>query len=164
MQATAQMASVVSSKVPARSRLILSVDMFPESNLVVAAARFELAHGRRLEPAELQQVVDAGLEEIEPHILADQIRQSLDSAPDLSAGYRSAAFWALGKHCDSGLLRFFRHHLAREIPRNMEVAYQIMIALDNLGEPVWPPGQCSRAVTDSAQNREAAARYLNECA
>jgi hypothetical protein len=137
--------------------------MFPESKLTVAAARFEQANGRVLGLFEMQQVSGAGLAEVEPQVLAEQIRQSLDSAPDLSAGYRSAAFWALGKRYDSGLLEFFRRHLVREIERDMGVAYQIMVALENLEETVWPVDQSSFGVTEAESNREAAVRYIHEC-
>ena len=138
--------------------------MFPESKLLPAALRFEQAHGRKLESFEILQVQDAGLESVEPDSLANQICCVLDTLPRMSPDYRSAAFWALGKLCDSSLLGFFRGHLAREIEDEMGVAYQIMIALNNLGEPVWLVGECSFGVAEVERNRTAAVRYLNECA
>ncbi len=67
-------------------------------------------------------------------------------------------------HSIAGLIEFFRRHLAREVERDMGVACQIMVAPDNLDETVWPDGQSLFGVAEAEQNREAAVRYLHECA
>jgi len=136
--------------------------MFTLSQLQAAAYRFEMANGRSLEPVERDSVIAAGLERIDPRALADQICGWLDSAPELSNEFRSTAFWALGKSYDFNLLEFFRHHLSREVKRDVAVAYQIMIALDNLSEPVWQPDRRSFSIAERELNHDAAVRYLAE--
>ena len=138
--------------------------MFTLSQLEAVAYRFEMAGGRSLDQSESDCVMASGFQSVELLILADRICGWLDSSPDLTSDFRSPAFWALGKSYDSRLVDFFRRHLAREIERDMTVAYQIMIALDNLDEPVWPPDKQSFSVFESDENHEAAVRYLAECA
>ncbi len=73
---------------------------------------------------------------------------------------RSSAYWALGKHRDPHDLAPLVAALRRELFRDADVAYQILIALDNLGEPVFPPEQRDRSSRDHEPNRAAAERYL----
>ena len=137
--------------------------MFTDSLLEAAVYRFEMANGRKLTPYEFDCVAAAGLENIDPHDLADNICSYLDTSPQPLSEKRSAAFFALGKSYDTRLLQYFRRHLAHEIHSDMAVAYQIMIALDNLAEPVWKVGMSSFSFDETELNHEAATRYLAEC-
>jgi hypothetical protein len=138
--------------------------MFTRSQLLAAAQRFEMANGRALEQDEHDCVVAAGLGGIELQTLVDQICSILDLSLVLESDFRSTAFWALGKSYDSRLVEFFRRHLGREVERDMAVAYQIMIALDNLDEPIWQADKQSFGVNETELNYEAAVRYLGGCA
>ena len=95
---------------------------FRESKLLAAAFVFASANGNKPGSRELSEVAKAGLQNTNPAQIARHIRDSLDDGPDRSSGYRSAAFWALGKRGDSELREFFRRHLAAEVNRDMEVA------------------------------------------
>ena len=140
----------------------VSFTVFPESKLLAAVFRFEEVAGRSLTEDERAELAAAGLVDADPEVLAEEICKSLDNASDLSGSYRSTAFWALGKRYDSNLCEYFRRHLAIEVGRDMHVAYQVMIALDNLEESVWPDDQLSYSFDDIEGNRLAATRYLNE--
>ena len=132
--------------------------MLTNSQLEAAAYRFEMANGNALHSYERNYVAEAGLETKDPDRLADEICLYLDSSSQIPKEHRSTAFWALGKYYHRRLLPFFHRHLAHELDRDMNVAYQIMIALDNLDEEVWPHEKRSFSILESSENREAALR------
>ncbi len=80
---------------------------------------------------------------------------------DLDSGYRSAAYWALSKRHDGSLLAHFRswlgHELGQEEPNGL---FQLMIALDNLNEPVFAGDRTGYAYHEIELNRRDAKRYL----
>jgi hypothetical protein len=135
---------------------------FSEDQLVAAAYVFESANGNELGPEELSAVNAAGLQDADPAQLANEIRDAIEAGSPPGGGYRATAFWALSKRFDPHLRGFFRRHLAAELSRDTQVAYQTMIALDYLGERVWPAEQSSRSSEDAERNRATAVRYLNE--
>jgi hypothetical protein len=134
---------------------------FPEDKLVAAAYVFESANGNVLGPEELSAVKAAGLQNADPAQLAEGIRDALEAGSPPGARYRATAFWALGKRFDPSLRDFFRRHLAAEVNRDGHIVYQIMIALEHLGEPVWPAEQSSCSSAEDERNRAAALRYLH---
>ncbi|MFK7889036.1 MAG: hypothetical protein AB8G16_19430 [Gammaproteobacteria bacterium] len=77
----------------------------------------------------------------------------------------SSAFWALGKFSGKDFVPFLKDALAGCIDERKEGAdtmYQILIALDNLGERVLPNGGLSSFEHD--KNVEIARVYLRRCA
>jgi hypothetical protein len=142
------------------SAVRFQMSTFPKDKLVAAAYVFESANGNTLPPDELSHVNAAEVQNADPAHLANGIRGALEAASPPEAGYRAIAFWALGKRFDPSLRDFFRRHLAAEVNRDAQVAYQIMIALDNLDEPVWPAEQSSRSSAEDERNRAAALRYV----
>jgi hypothetical protein len=79
---------------------------------------------------------------------------------DIPEELRGSAYWALGKrYCREDKKRFVAA-LQREIPRSSSVTYQIMIALENLDEPVFAPGRSGASILEAEQNISDAKRYL----
>jgi hypothetical protein len=133
---------------------------FPESHLLAAVYLFERENGRTLDSGEAWELIEAEMNSSRPEEVAAWICQTIESSPAPNAQYRGTAFWVLGKRMDPELLDFFRRHLTLEVEQDMEVAYQIMIALDNLDEPVWPSRQGGVSVIDHTVNHAAARRYI----
>ena len=71
----------------------------------------------------------------------------------------STAYWALGKLRDQSLLPLFRAGLAYHAERGTSSVYQILIALQDVGEPV-PWERCS-AGYDDPDNIRVARAYLS---
>lgn len=135
--------------------------MFPEPKLTAAGYFFASANGNEMDASQRAEILVSGLNGADPAVVAGDICDGLENASDLSNDYRAAAFWALGKRFDPGLIPFFRRHLMAEMGRDMGVAYQIMIALDNLAEPVWPAHWSSRSILDHRENHQFASVYLD---
>ncbi|MBI5381573.1 MAG: hypothetical protein HZA31_06710 [Opitutae bacterium] len=73
---------------------------------------------------------------------------------------RGSAFWALGKRCQKEDKKRFVAALQHEVSRSSSVSYQIMIALDNLDEPVFAIGRSGASLLEAEQNLADAERYL----
>ncbi len=127
--------------------------------LTAAAFRFEAARGVRHSDFETVIIAEAELDTIAPDDLARTLWNWL-AADGANSSLRSSAYWALGKRSDSRDLAPLVAALRCELPRDADVVYQILIALENLGEPVFPREQRERSSRDHAFNRAAAERYL----
>jgi hypothetical protein len=68
--------------------------------------------------------------------------------------------WALGKCFDPALRPVLVTVLRRQLDGDTGELFQAMIALDNLGEPVFA-GVGSRSILDESRNRELAREYLS---
>ena len=68
-------------------------------------------------------------------------------------------FWALGKVGDPSLVPFFQETLQQQLERNPGAVYQILIALENLGQRPFAGGE-ERSVRNAAENVETARAYL----
>ena len=127
--------------------------------LTGAAFRFEAARGVRHSDFETEIIADAELDTVAPDDLAHTLWTWL-AAEGADSPLRSSAYWALGKRHDPRDLAPLVTALRRELPRDADSVYQILIALENLGEPVFPPEQRGRSSRDHESNRAAAQRYL----
>ena len=127
--------------------------------LTAAAFRFEAARGVRHSDFETDIIEESGLETVPPDDLAQTLWHWL-ATEGADSPLRGSAYWALGKRRDPRDLAPLVAALRRELPRDADVAYQILIALENLGEPVFPPEQRERSSRDHELNRAAALRYL----
>ncbi len=128
--------------------------------LTAAAFRFEAARGVRHSDFETEIIAESELDATPPDDLAQTLWGWL-AAEGADSPLRGSAYWALGKRRDPRDLAPLIAALRRELPRDAGVAYQILIALENLGEPVFPPEQRERSSRDYESNRAAAQRYLD---
>ena len=134
---------------------------FSEDAIPAAAFVFERANGKELGPHEIGEIEKHGFETIDPELLVKGLRKELESERNVpDSRYRNSCYWALGKRFDSELLPFFRESMKKELKRDMESTYQIMIALDNLDEEIF--SRESVSITDYDENRMDAERYLKK--
>jgi hypothetical protein len=110
----------------------ISIDLFP-----AIAFLFARANGNKLGEYEQGELEKCGLSKADPDQLAEQLLQAIEDDDSCDATLRGASYSALGKRFDKSLLPFFRRSLRRELARDMHAIYQIMIALDNLNEPIF---------------------------
>ena len=128
--------------------------------LTAAAFCFEAARGVRHSDFETEIIEESGLETTPPDELA-QILWHWLATEGADSPLRGSAYWALGKRRDPRDLAPLVAALRRELPRDADVVYQILIALEDLGESAFPPEQRGRSSRDHELNRAAAQRYLD---
>jgi hypothetical protein len=133
---------------------------FSKELVMAAALVFEAANGRRLESCERSEIRDHGLTNVDASELSRALVDMIESDSEDVVGDRGAVYWALGKRFDQALLPFFRKQLGVELQRSMDAAYQIMIALDNLNEPIFAEERSSYSFDAYDLNRRDADRYL----
>ena len=132
-----------------------------EDNLFPAALIFEQANGNRLDQNDRLLIEKSGLS----HCFAERIEaaliDALNDGPPLS--YRSTAYWALSKRFNRKLIPAFKSWMNRELQEQDGGAlYQLLIALDNLGEPVFADDRMgSYSATDTGLNIRDAKDYLD---
>ena len=127
--------------------------------LTAAAFRFDAARGVRHSDFETEIITELELDTIAPDDLAHTLWGWL-GGEGADSSLRSSAYWALGKRRDPRDIAPLVAALRRELPRDADSVYQILIALENLGEPVFPPEQRGRSSRDHESNRAAAQHYL----
>jgi hypothetical protein len=132
----------------------------PGDAICAVAFAFERAHGHLLGEYEESQISFHGLDGHEPIVLAAALRDGILAG---DTNYRTQAYWALGKRFDRELIPFFRERLAAEMLDDPSIVYQIMIALDNLGEPVFSKARSgSYSILDADLNLVDAEIYLGK--
>jgi hypothetical protein len=129
----------------------------PTEAINAAAYVFEGANGNTLGEWQISEIDQYGLRNVDVTALATELVRIVEAETPDSKGH---AYWALGKKVDASLLPFFRKQLGLELGRDIEAVYQIMIALDNLDEPVFADGGTSHSSSDYERNRDCAQRYL----
>lgn len=134
---------------------------FPKDEILAAAFLFERARGNEMGEHELDEIRRLGLGDSDPDLIAKEMVDSVTREEASDPAYRSSVYWALGKRIDRALVPFFKERLALEMKQDLEAAYQIMIALDHLEEPVFSPARSSYSVIDHDLNRADAEAYLN---
>ena len=125
---------------------------------MAAGLLFERERGVPLDPSDHDGIRDAGLDSATTGEVAARVWTALSE--DLSEESRGAAYWALGKSYRKEEKDRLVSALKIEVGRRAAVAYQIMIALDNLDEPVFSPDRSGYSVLEAAQNLADAERYL----
>jgi hypothetical protein len=128
-----------------------------DEKLEAAAYLFEKSHGNRLTPGEISAIEKAGLAAASPNAVADDIWRALGTSKPND--YRASAYWALGKLARKADKPRFVAALRVELQQDGRVAYQIMIALANLGEPVF--SRKSVRCDEDEVNRQDALSYLD---
>ena len=133
---------------------------FSESALPAAAFFFESLGGALLGDYELREIRTCRLEGMDPEELARSLMEWIAAQPlDFPDG-RGTAYWALGKKRDKALIPYFRDQLRLELTRDMNAAYQILIALDDVDEPSFDPARGGYSSNEEELNRRDAERYL----
>ena len=131
-----------------------------DDKILAAAWVFEQARGRQLEQIEIEEIEQANLSNCDPDELANQLVACLQDGRSLTADLRCSAYWALGKRGDTALISFFRKALATEIERDPQVAYPVMVALDDLGEAVFDASREGNSIVEVDLNKRDAKAYL----
>ena len=121
-----------------------------------ASYRFEQCRGHRLGAYETSVISEAKYEHADPKELAARLWSTLQE--EQPSTYRTSAYFALGKFGDRSELPKLVDALRAEVQRDIRVGYQIMIALDNLGESVF--SRDSRGHLEDDANRRDALDYL----
>ena len=133
---------------------------FPEDAIPAAAFLFELARGVPLGPHEISEIQRHGLDGVDPELVERELRYLITAEHKSDSRDRQQSYWALGKKQDSGLVPFFRDQLRLELRRDMIAAYQIMIALQDVGEPAFGSDRSGYSFDDYELNRRDAENYL----
>ena len=133
----------------------------PESAIPAIAFRFEGLRGRQISPHELAEIREHDIEDVDPELLARELRHLIDSESKADGRDRGQAYWALGKKLDHALLPYFREKLRLELRRDMFAVYQILIALDDLGEEPFGSDRSGYNCHDYDLNRRDAEAYLD---
>lgn len=133
----------------------------PESSITAAAFLFESLRGATLRSHELGEIRKAGLDDVDPELLARELKSLIASEHKGDSRDRQQAYWALGKKLDHVLIPFYQAQLRLELRRDMFAVYQIMIALQDLDESIFDPHRSGYSCHDYELNRLDAERYLN---
>ncbi len=133
---------------------------FSQETLLAAGCRFEQVNGAPSRELEDGWVEDAGFTDVDPDELGAWIMASIDDSNKNNKECRRRAYWALGKKYDAKLISYFIDRLKVEVQRDVEAAYHILIALDNLGEEPFGDRN-SHGTDDHDLNRLDAMAYLD---
>lgn len=134
---------------------------FTEDMISAAAFAFEAVYGHPHGDMEKSEINRHGFNGIETNVLCREFIRLIELEQDDATGSkRCAAYFALGKKLDPALLPFLQKQLRIEVQRDMETAYQIMIALDNLNEPVFNKDRSSYSSGEDELNLPDAMDYL----
>lgn len=129
--------------------------------LLAAASRFDRELGVVLGQRELDEITAAGWDQVSAESVCEAIVNELDKGIS-KAGARATAYWALGKWHSIEMLPFFRTSLCAELERDVDAVYQILIALDNLNEPVFGNDRRGQVGSDEVElNLRDARAYLS---
>lgn len=133
---------------------------FSEDELLAAGFLFERANGNQLGDFELEEIRRQDMNDVAPEMVAGQLREALEDEDCL---YRSRIYWALGKRFDKSMIPLFRKWLSVELGRDMLAVYSLLIALDNLKEPVFSKSREGGYAFDEYElNRADGVRYLQD--
>jgi len=138
----------------------LDESIFGVRELMSLALRFERAYAASLRCPDSRASGELDVEGQELDFLAATIRETLAAEAGLDPIILSAAYFALGKRCDPADVPFLRDRLKVELNRDPQVLFQVMIALENMGEDVFSPERDSYSILDAELNRSDAIRYL----
>ena len=112
--------------------------IFNEHQLEACAYIFEIANGNTFEDFRIEVIATSQLPATNPDDLAEQIINGIESGSYITESSRGSAYWALSKRFDAELIPLFRKWLRNELKLENEGGlFQLMIALNNLDEPVF---------------------------
>ncbi len=136
--------------------LLLATFLFEKSRIL---PRAEALLGLSASMGWPEKVAVAPIDDVAKERLSLSLQQlAIERPGDPSIG---AVYWALGKLYDPSLITFFQAALKEQLNRNPGALYQVMIALDNLGEKVFGESR-SYSIDDVAINIGHARKYLEQ--
>lgn len=129
-----------------------------------AAYIFEKAHGNRKTDYEEEMIMASSLTDLSPGDLEKVIVDGLNTGVYEDSFERVSAYWALSKRFNKDLIPAFKNWLKKELvladPRTV---YQLLIALGNIGEPVFNPDrEGGSSVMETELNLRDATDYLTK--
>jgi hypothetical protein len=134
------------------------IPRLPTDFLFAAGSFFERERGVPLDFHDEEIIRNAGIQFATADELAERLWAALEEG--LSEDCRSTAYWALGKRCRKEAKGKWVAALKIEVRRSASAVYQIMIALDNIGESVFSPDRSGYSMNEEAQNLADAEQYL----
>ena len=136
----------------------LSYDQFDAAVYI-----FEKNKGNFKTAYEEKIIAESGLSDLKPGELEKIIVEGLNSNFYKGTKIRTSAYWALSKQFNAELIPDFKKWLEMEINKNNAgVVFQLMIALDNLEEPIFNKERSSYSTAEIELNMRDAKNYLNQ--
>ncbi|MDH4058402.1 MAG: hypothetical protein OEU76_06535 [Cyclobacteriaceae bacterium] len=135
---------------------------FTKIQFEAAAYIFEKTHGNKKGDYEEKIISKSGLSGYPLLELEQKIVDGLNSQNYETSKERTAGYWALSKRFNKLLTKNFKNWLRKELELNEPFAvYQLMIALENLDEPVFNPNRQGSSASDEIEKNMSDARvYL----
>ncbi|OAB79044.1 hypothetical protein [Cochleicola gelatinilyticus] len=123
---------------------------------------FEKANGNKKSEYEEQVIAESGLNNLKPIELETRIVNGIDNGLYSDSKERISAYWSLSKIHKTELIPNFKKWLKIELENeNADTVYQLMIALGNLGEPIFNIDRNgSSAFNETELNLRDARKYL----
>lgn len=133
---------------------------FDADRILAVASLFERERGLSVARADSGGEAFEDMSVHSPDALQQELIRSIEDG-SIASEDLSGAYWALGKRRQASLIGWFRTALRREVDRDPFAAYQIMIALNDLEEPIFALTQRSHfSALDSEENLRDAHHYL----
>ncbi|RXG14195.1 hypothetical protein DSM03_101312 [Leeuwenhoekiella aestuarii] len=128
-----------------------------------AAFIFERVNGVVHGDFENDTIAASELKHYQPAELEQLMIKGVDSGLYRNDEERVGVYWALSKSNNRALLPLFRDWLGIEVAANNNetTLFQLLVALDQLDEPVFPKTRRSRAADETELNLRDAKSYLS---
>jgi len=128
-----------------------------------AAYIFEKANGYSHSDYEKKLIAESGLNDLSVTELEKIIVDGLNSDIYNTESERISAYWSLYKIGNQNLISDFKNWLESELKNNQKATiFQILVALDSLGEPSFHEERTGRAADETELNIRDAKEYLNK--
>ena len=136
----------------------LTNDQFEE-----AAYIFEKANGYSHSKYEKKIIAESKLKDLNVTELEKIIVDGLNSDIYKTENERISAYWSLYKIGNQNLISDFKHWLEAELKSDSKATlFQILVALDSLGESAFHENRTGRAADEIELNIRDAKEYLNK--
>lgn len=130
--------------------------------LEAAGYIFEKANGNNHDTSLEKVIHESGLEVYDVAILEEIIIKGINAKVYNESQLKTSAYWALSKRFNYELIPSFKKWLKMEIvANNVEPIFQLMIALDNLEEPIFNRDRTGYAFDEIVLNLKDAKTYLS---
>ena len=134
-----------------------------DHQLEACAYIFEIDLGNDQEDFRQDIIESSGISNYSPNELEKSILQELENGSYSDDDLRTSAYWALSKRFNRSLIPLFIKYLRFELTnQNTGPLFQLMIALNNMEEPVFSPSRTGFASFETELNMRDAELYLKE--